>query len=1033
MIDGCARGSGKHRARARGTRAGVLLVALAAGLLVALTFAAGAHADFTVNDTGDDGDAGVVRDGICATVTGKCTLRAAIGEANANPDADTIDFDPAVFTGTASTSTIDATGPGPSITATATVDGGDCDPTSGFKPCVGFEASGGQPGLSVSGDNVEIRGLAITNGSTGLHVFDNANGVKVAGNWFGLRLDETAQGNSRGIELVGKAVPDLPGTTVGGETAADRNVFAHNTADGVRITGGDDNLIKGNYFGTKPDGTTAAPNGGGVGTDNIEVSSVGGTANPASSNVIGGTQSAAQLATPECDGPCNVIANSSDGVDLETEGAPDGSPVSSTTIKGNFIGLDVTGDSAAPNLNRGIRASTSSATNSPLVVGGPDPGDRNVISGNTQGGVLASGGTTLRNNYFSSNSEGDEAVPNMFGDASVGTNDTPTTSIVQDNRFVGDGVSGGRLTLGGGTKAIGNTFGIGTGGEALAIDTSPILVTENFDEIGGPDPGDANTIGNVLGDNPAILILGGNANNVRGNLVGVTANGSAVPNAGPGIQVTNSFTNTALDNTIGGDTPAEENLISNSGGDAIEIVDQDSPSPINNSGNEILRNRGSGGSDPNDLFIDLRTHAVGDGLGNPVDGPNGGIQAVSLDAPTSTQITGTAADLGATIRVFKTVDENVRGIRGFVDEETDGDGGEWAVTFPSPLPDGQCLSATQTDVSNNTSELPAAVPIDPEPTGDPCDVVPPTVDIGSPAADATTGPEPTFTFASDDAADSYECRFDSDTFAPCSDPTGDTGSHEPNAPLTEGSHTFQVRGTDAVGNTGAAASRTITVDATPPETTIGSGPAEGSTTADSTPTFGFSSTEAGSTFECQLDAGGFADCTNPATVGPLSDGPHTFQVRATDQAANVDTSPASRSFTVDTTVSPEPGPDPEPTPEPEPTPDPEPSNDFTIGKLKGTVLTLSVPGPGAVQVVDAGGQAASARAAAGKRLLKPSAATAPAAGAVKVKLKLVRAAKKRLKAKGRVKVRAAITYTPTGGTANTQTKALKIRRKKPKG
>ena len=89
------------------------------------------------------------------------------------------------------------------------------------------------------------------------------------------------------------------------------------------------------------------------------------------------------------------------------------------------------------------------------------------------------------------------------------------------------------------------------------------------------------------------------------------------------------------------------------------------------------------------------------------------------------------------------------------------------------------------------------------------------------------------------------------------------------------------------------------VDANPPETTITSGPAPGSTTNDPTPAFEFSSNEAGSTFACRVDTGDFSDCTTPFTTATLDNGPHTFEVLATDPAGNVDASPASRSFTVD--------------------------------------------------------------------------------------------------------------------------------------
>ena len=72
------------------------------------------------------------------------------------------------------------------------------------------------------------------------------------------------------------------------------------------------------------------------------------------------------------------------------------------------------------------------------------------------------------------------------------------------------------------------------------------------------------------------------------------------------------------------------------------------------------------------------------------------------------------------------------------------------------------------------------------------------------------------------------------------------------------------------------------VDTTPPQTTIDSGPS--GPTNDPTPSFGFSSSEPGSTFECRVDAAAFAGCTSPFTSNQLSDGAHTFEVRATDAA-----------------------------------------------------------------------------------------------------------------------------------------------------
>jgi hypothetical protein len=90
------------------------------------------------------------------------------------------------------------------------------------------------------------------------------------------------------------------------------------------------------------------------------------------------------------------------------------------------------------------------------------------------------------------------------------------------------------------------------------------------------------------------------------------------------------------------------------------------------------------------------------------------------------------------------------------------------------------------------------------------------------------------------------------------------------------------------------------VDATPPDTTIDSGPSEyvKSTSA----SFSFSSSEADSTFKCRLDGSIFATCTSPQSYSSLSQGSHTFRVKAIDKASNVDASPVSRSWFVDTIV-----------------------------------------------------------------------------------------------------------------------------------
>ncbi|HEX8157292.1 MAG TPA: hypothetical protein VF526_07885 [Solirubrobacteraceae bacterium] len=85
-------------------------------------------------------------------------------------------------------------------------------------------------------------------------------------------------------------------------------------------------------------------------------------------------------------------------------------------------------------------------------------------------------------------------------------------------------------------------------------------------------------------------------------------------------------------------------------------------------------------------------------------------------------------------------------------------------------------------------------------------------------------------------------------------------------------------------------------DSTPPDTTIVSGPS-GTVTATSAD-FSFSSSEAGSAFECRLDGGAFAACTSPKSYTALASGDHTFEVRAKDAAPNTDQTPASRTWTI---------------------------------------------------------------------------------------------------------------------------------------
>ena len=190
-----------------------------------------------------------------------------------------------------------------------------------------------------------------------------------------------------------------------------------------------------------------------------------------------------------------------------------------------------------------------------------------------------------------------------------------------------------------------------------------------------------------------------------------------------------------------------------------------------------------------------------------------------------------------------------------------------------------------------------------------------TIDTTAPQTQIDSGPPtPTssvavaFSFSGSDAGGSgvagYECRLDSaeaGDWKGCSSPQEYSG-------LTDGSHKFEVRAVDQAGNVDGSPSVSIwTVDATAPDTAIDSHPSSLSPSA--TAKLEFSGSDPGgsgvASYQCRLDsaeAAAWASCTSPKTYSSLADGSHKFEVRAVDQAGNLDASPASFEWTVDTTA-----------------------------------------------------------------------------------------------------------------------------------
>lgn len=171
-----------------------------------------------------------------------------------------------------------------------------------------------------------------------------------------------------------------------------------------------------------------------------------------------------------------------------------------------------------------------------------------------------------------------------------------------------------------------------------------------------------------------------------------------------------------------------------------------------------------------------------------------------------------------------------------------------------------------------------------------------TLDLAAPIATILSGPasstnqaSATFTFSSNKGGSSFQCQLDGGSFASCTSPKSYPS-------LADSVHTFVVKASDALHKGPPSPPYTWSVDTVAPETTITMTPDPVSASASAT--FGFTSSEAGSSFACSLDREAFTACSSPRTYDGLADGQHTVQVRAADLAGNVDPTPASFAWQV---------------------------------------------------------------------------------------------------------------------------------------
>ncbi|HVR31072.1 MAG TPA: carboxypeptidase regulatory-like domain-containing protein, partial [Acidimicrobiia bacterium] len=228
------------------------------------------------------------------------------------------------------------------------------------------------PGNSIGAPG---RGNLISgNALSGIHLLPTASATLIADNHIGLDASlKRALGNAGdGIRV------ESPNNHIGQPPAltdSPPNIISGNAGSGISVLGSSatGNVIQNNRIGLDVD---AEPLGNAVGVR---------LADGASSNVIGGDI-----------GPGNLISGNGTG-DFGFGIWVVGASTANNVISGNRIGTDVTAELARPNSDAGVAIEGATGT----VVGGSDPGARNVIAGGRQSAVAiwagASGSSVLGN------------------------------------------------------------------------------------------------------------------------------------------------------------------------------------------------------------------------------------------------------------------------------------------------------------------------------------------------------------------------------------------------------------------------------------------------------------------------------------------------------------------------------------------------------------------------------------------------------------------------------------------------------------
>ncbi|NUP89114.1 MAG: right-handed parallel beta-helix repeat-containing protein [Candidatus Sumerlaeia bacterium] len=326
-------------------------------------------------------------------------------------------------------------------------------------------------GVLISGLNAQsnrIQGNTIGTDVTGMTVSPSGGSGTLRNDLGGIRLENQASG-----------------TTVGGAGAVARNLISGHRRN-IEMEGSIGNVIQGNYIGTNRTGTGQPETPGffliqtGISVSNgSDGNLIGGSAS-GEGNLISGNDVGVSLSTDNNDIVGNMVGLTADGAG-RVPGTRVGVQISGLTgehignrimhnvisgnsqtgltmshtgfvnesithniVQGNFIGTDVTGRFAVPN---GTGFALGNVSDN--IVGGPLPGQGNVISGNTGLGIqVVAGSPNLI--FFNSIGVNVDGMPLGNGSAGISVESIPDRIRISRNRIFANGGLGIDLRAAGG-------------------------------------------------------------------------------------------------------------------------------------------------------------------------------------------------------------------------------------------------------------------------------------------------------------------------------------------------------------------------------------------------------------------------------------------------------------------------------------------------------------------------------------------------------------------------------------------------------